>query len=256
MAKVPVTTSAAPAPKPKAPPSGTTLATNRKASFEYEIVERYEAVGSPSLPNYLAATSGSTHGVSDDAPPSEHRIVADNVFRQVRHSGGTALSYQEAMPSNCLQRNTTRYAVKHNPAAYYASGEDREACRLDNLPLRASDPTSLAGSLATFTFVTPDLCNDSHDCSVATGDAWLQRTVSAIVNGPTYRAGTTVLFLVWDEPTPMPFIMVAPWVRPGTQVPGTFNHYSLLRATEDLLGLGGHLGEASSAADLLASLPA
>ena len=43
MAKVPVTTSAAPAPKPKAPPSGTTLATNRKASFEYEIVERYEA---------------------------------------------------------------------------------------------------------------------------------------------------------------------------------------------------------------------
>ena len=43
MAKTPVKTASSPAPKPAAPPSGTTLASNRKASYEYEIVERYEA---------------------------------------------------------------------------------------------------------------------------------------------------------------------------------------------------------------------
>ena len=43
MAKTPVKTAPSPAPKEKAPPSGTTLASNRKASYEYEIVERYEA---------------------------------------------------------------------------------------------------------------------------------------------------------------------------------------------------------------------
>ena len=43
MAKTPVKTAPSPAPKEKALPSGTTLASNRKASYEYEIVERYEA---------------------------------------------------------------------------------------------------------------------------------------------------------------------------------------------------------------------
>src|SRR5438094_8083360 len=50
----------------------------------------YRTVGRPSLPNYLAATSGGTHGVQDDAPPSDHPIDADNLFRQVRRSGGSA----------------------------------------------------------------------------------------------------------------------------------------------------------------------
>ena len=58
----------------------------------------YAAVGGPSLPNYLGATSGSTHGVTDDAPPSSHRIDADNLFRQVRRAGGSARSYAESMP--------------------------------------------------------------------------------------------------------------------------------------------------------------
>ncbi|MEY3725859.1 MAG: SsrA-binding protein [Chloroflexota bacterium] len=43
MAKTPVRTAPSPAPKTKGLPSGTTLASNRKASFEYEIVERFEA---------------------------------------------------------------------------------------------------------------------------------------------------------------------------------------------------------------------
>ena len=37
-------------------------------------------------------------GVTDDAPPSSHRIDADNLFRQVRRAGGSARSYAESMP--------------------------------------------------------------------------------------------------------------------------------------------------------------
>src|SRR3954464_9508737 len=32
----------------------------------------YRDVGSPSLPNYLGATSGSTHGIQDDREPDAH----------------------------------------------------------------------------------------------------------------------------------------------------------------------------------------
>lgn len=34
---------------------------------------RYASVGSPSLPNYLGATTGSTEGVTDDADPGDQR---------------------------------------------------------------------------------------------------------------------------------------------------------------------------------------
>ena len=54
---------------------------------------------SPSLPNYIAATSGDTQGVHDDALPSSHPLDVDNIFRQVRALGKTAKSYEEAMPA-------------------------------------------------------------------------------------------------------------------------------------------------------------
>jgi len=54
-------------------------------------------------------------------------------------------------------------------------------------------------ALPAFSFVTPNLCNDTHDCPVATGDAWLQSWLAKILASPGYQAGTTVIFLTWDE---------------------------------------------------------
>src|SRR5262249_37433752 len=62
----------------------------------------YAIVGSPSLPNYIGATSGDVHGIHDDAPPSTHPLDTDNLFRQVRAAGGTEKSYEESMPANCV----------------------------------------------------------------------------------------------------------------------------------------------------------
>ena len=52
----------------------------------------YAIVGSPSLPNYIGATSGSTFGITDDNSPSSHVLTADNLFRQVRAAGLTEKS--------------------------------------------------------------------------------------------------------------------------------------------------------------------
>jgi len=205
-------------------------------------VSHYASVGSPSLPNYLGATSGSTWGIGDDAAPSAHPLTVDNLFRQVRVAGGTERSYEEGMPGTCGQTPGGSYAVKHNPAAYYTGGTDRAACQADDVPLGGIDSGALAHDLATdnlpaFSFVTPDLCHDTHDCAVASGDAWLSQWVPRIVSSAAYRAGTTALFIVWDEPTPMPHIAVSPSTPAGTVAPGSFSHYSLLRTTEELLGL-------------------
>lgn len=218
----------------------------------------YASVGSPSLPNYLGATSGSTQGITDDGDPSAHRLTVDNLFRQVRAAGRTVRSYQEAMPGACSLRSSGTYAVKHNPAAYYAGGSDREACQADDLALGTVESGALAqdmasGALPAFSFVTPDLCHDTHDCSVAAGDTWLSRWVPKILSGPTYRAGATALFVIWDEDTPMPNIVISPFTPPGTVASERFSHYSLLRTTEELLGLP-LLAGATSATSMRASL--
>jgi hypothetical protein len=210
----------------------------------------YADVGSPSLPNYIGATSGSAQGISDDAGPGSHRLTVDNLFRQVRTAGGSERSYEEAMTRACQLSPSGRYAVKHNPAAYYVGGNDRAACQNDDVtyPMLASDLAS--GHVPTFSFVTPDLCHDTHDCSVATGDAWLAGMLPGLLTSPAYRSGSTAVMVIWDESTPMPNLFLAPSVRPGTVVTTRINHYSLLRATEEMLGLPTSLGAASSAVDL------
>ncbi len=214
----------------------------------------YNSVASPSLPNYLAATSGNTWGIADDGGPSGHALPVNNLFRQVRVAGGTARSYEEGMPYPCALAPHGSYAVKHNPAAYYTGPTDRQACQSDDLPLGTASAGALAGDLASsalpeFAFVTPNLCNDTHDCPVAVGDAWLAQWIPKILSSPPYQAGTTAIFVVWDEDSPMPNIAISPSTPPGTRPGQAFNHYSLLRTTEELLGLP-LIGAATTAATM------
>src|SRR3954453_466871 len=182
--------------------TASSVLTSEQAPFERQLAtecgsaDHYRAVGSPSLPNYLAAITGSTHGVHDDASPASHPIAGDNLFRQVAAAGGTARSYEEAMPVNCAQGGSGRYGVKHNPQAYLADPADRAACQRDDVPMGGLDGGAFvddlrAGRLPTFSFITPDLCDDTHDCDVAVGDAWLRDWVGAILNSSTYAAHRT-----------------------------------------------------------------
>jgi hypothetical protein len=214
----------------------------------------------PSLPSYLALTSGDTQRVSNDSAPANlPPITADNLFRQVRARGGKARSYEEDMPANCTLVNSGSYAVRHNPAAYYQGANDRTACASDDVPMGTTTSgafsTDLAnGTLPAFAFITPNACNDMHDCPVATGDAWLGQWLPKILDSSTYRAGRTAVFVVWDEDTPVPNVEVAPSVKPGTVLQGSYSHYSLLRTTEEMLGIPTYLLEAAGAPSLRSAL--
>ena len=204
----------------------------------------YHAVTHPSLPNYLALTSGSSHGVTDDGSPAEHPVSGPSIFSEAQADGGW-VTYAESMPGPCDQGSSGTYAVKHNPAAYYT--DLAAACPSHDLPMGGADgrfATALArGTLPSFTLLIPDLCHDTHDCPVATGDTWLRNTLSQVLDSPDYRAGTTALFVTWDEDdrsagNHVGLVAVAPSVRPGTRAAGAYGHLTLLRTTEDLLGLG------------------
>jgi phosphatidylinositol-3-phosphatase len=207
------------------------------------LAQNFHGEAHPSLPNYIAMTSGSTHGIRDDAAPSSHPLRGPSIFSQLGR-GWRAL--QESMPRPCARTSSGRYAVRHNPAAYYTSLG--RSCARQDVRLRSSSPDISAR----FTFITPNLCSDTHDCGVSTGDRFLHGIVSRIVSSAEYRQGRTALFITWDESdgsaaNHIPTIVVAPGTRAGTTSRVRFNHYSLLRTAEELLGIRGRLGAAARA---------
>jgi hypothetical protein len=205
----------------------------------------YHGITHPSLPNYLAATGGSTFGVTDDLPPSSHPISAASIFSQLKETGRSWRSYQESMPSNCALSPSGTYAVKHNPATYYTG--IRSDCSNWDIPMGTTSSGAFlrdlnADTTGAFSFVTPNLCNDMHDCSVATGDAWLKSWMTKILASRTYQGGRTAVFVTFDEDDRLSgnlvsTIVVAPSVPSGTTSGTAFTHYSLLRTTEEMLGL-------------------
>jgi hypothetical protein len=187
-------------------------------------------------------TSGTTHGITDDAGPSAHALDGPSIFSQVGRAGWRSL--EESMPSNCLLGDSGVYAVRHNPAAYYT--RTRAACAGRDVPLGAKPDVS-----ARFTFVTPNLCHDMHDCGVSAGDTWLRGFLPKVLASSSYRGGRTAVFLTWDEDdrstaNHIATLVIAPSVRAGARSAKRFDHYSMLRTTEELLGLG-HLGRAAHA---------
>jgi len=200
----------------------------------------YHGVTHPSLPNYLAATSGSTNGVADDGDPAVHPLSGPSLFAQVTAAGKEWRTYAESMPSPCALSSTGRYAVRHNPAAYFTAV--RSDCARWDVGLGQLTTDLGADRLPAFSLVVPDVCHDMHDCSVSTGDAWLREHLPAVLSSSAYASGTTAVLITWDEDDSahdnrVPLLVVAPSVRAQTRIGSTLDHYSLLRTTEQLLGL-------------------
>jgi hypothetical protein len=207
-------------------------------AHECGLATNYTAEIHPSLPNYIAMTSGSTQGITDDSSPASHPLDVPSIFSQL---GSDWRALQESMPTNCAQSNSGTYVVRHNPAAYYTNID----CPANDVPLGLVPDLS-----AQFTFVTPDLCNDMHDCPVETGDTWLAAFMSLVFASSEYQAGGTAVFITWDEggstDQHIPLLVVSPYTRSGTEAGDAYGHYSLLRTTEELLGLDA-LGGAADA---------
>ncbi|HEY3020740.1 MAG TPA: alkaline phosphatase family protein [Solirubrobacteraceae bacterium] len=198
------------------------------------LATNFFAEAHPSLPNYIAMTSGSTQGVTGDRSPDEivPPLAAPSIFSQL---GSDWRALMESMPTNCAASSAGEYAVNHNPAVYYA--DIAGACALQDVPL--TDPPDLS---ARFTFVMPNKCSAMHDCSVATGDTWLSLFLPKVLDSPEYRSGTTAVFITFDEShggggQHIATFIVSPSTPVGAQDATPYSHYSLLRTTEEMLGL-------------------
>jgi len=103
-------------------------------------------------------------------------------------------------------------------------------------------------------------CASTTQDQVRVGDAWLGPFLNAVFATRQYRSGTTAVIVTWDESSHgdpatqrIPTLVIAPSIRPGTVATKQFDHYALLRTTEELLGLHAFLGAAASAPSMRAA---
>jgi acid phosphatase len=189
------------------------------------------AVTHPSQPNYLALFAGDTENVTDNSCP--HTFHSANLASGLLASGQTFLGYSESMPAfGYTGCDTGNYARRHNPWVNYANVPATVNLTFNSFPADYADLPAVA-------YVVPDLCHDMHDCSVATGDAWLASRLDSFVQWAVSH--NSLFILTFDEDggtatNQIPTIFVGPMVQSG-DYPTRIDHYSVLRTLEDMYGV-------------------
>jgi hypothetical protein len=226
----------------------------------YGLATNYFGASHPSLPNYLALTAGSTFGIASDCTTCF--VSATNIADQVEASGRSWKAYMEDMPVPCyMGASSGNYAMKHNPFIYYNDIRDNPArCAAHVAPFTQFWVDMSSGRVPDLVWITPNMCNDTHDCPVGTGDAWLRSVVPTITGSAAFRNGG-VLFITWDEGSSnagccsgswgghVATLVIAPNAIRGFRSATAENHYGLLRTIEDGFHLA-HLGAAGWASNL------
>jgi phospholipase C len=222
----------------------------------YAVAANYYGTTHPSLPNYISLISGDTQGITTNC--TNCFVDAPTIVDQVEAAGKTWKAYIEAMPSPCFVGDAgPLYRQKHNPFIYFDDIRLNAARCAKIVPFTQFDADLQAGTLPDYIWITPNMCNSIHDCSLKTGDDWLQTWVTKILAAPAWQQNG-VLFLTFDESKPSDdtgcctyaagghilTLVISPLAKPAYQSQVAYSHYALLRTIEQSWGLP-LLGKAS-----------
>ncbi|HYL28156.1 MAG TPA: alkaline phosphatase family protein [Candidatus Nitrosotalea sp.] len=195
------------------------------------LLRNSHAIGHPSEPNYLALFSGSTQGIHGD--PCPRYFKAANIASELIAAGKTFAGYAESMPRDGYQGCYKGvYDRNHNPWV-----EFRNVPSADNLVYRG-----FPSKVASFVWITPNLCHDMHNCPVKDGDQWLSNNLPPIIAWDKKHDG--LLIVTWDEAAPdnggrnhVATVLVGPMIRAGGDDTQRVDHYAVLRTIEKILGV-------------------
>ncbi len=223
---------------------------------QYGLATNYFANGHPSIPNYFELTTGKTLTLIDALTPDVFPVSDDNVVRELIAAGKSWKSYAEDLPSiGYTGGDTGKYAVSHNPLAYMTDVQNVPAQKQNLAPFTNFSVDLSDGNLPEYSFVVPNLCNDGHDCPLATADNWLKTNIDPLIQSPIFQQDG-LLIIVFDEADLTDFtaggghvaaIVVSPLSKSGYKSIAFYQHQSVLRLTLEGLGVTKLPGDAASA---------
>jgi hypothetical protein len=114
----------------------------------YRVAGNYTAIAHPSLPNYLALSSGQTWGVQDD---NYHVLPRGGIGDQLTAAHVSWRAYMEGMTAGQCLNSRYPYYVRHNPFAFYGG-----RCPDNVVPLTSWDADMNGGHAPLFSWISPD----------------------------------------------------------------------------------------------------
>jgi phosphatidylinositol-3-phosphatase len=204
-----------------------------KLSDQGILFTNFFGVAYPSKPNYLAVGGGDIFGQAGIDNPLP-LITAESVFHQMSVMSIDWRAWAENYPGSqghcSLQPTATLYAMRHVAPLLFADVGQTSLC--DNVS--GVEPRVLPQ----FLWVTPNLCNDGHDCAPSSGDAWLAAHV------PAWLAQGAEVFITYDTGNPdtthggghVYAVLVGNTIKPATDHT-LMNHYGALAGVEKAFGL-------------------
>jgi hypothetical protein len=281
------------------------------------FVPDYYGTGHESLDNYISMISGQGPNLETQAdctyyddfqpglPTTDGQFIGQgcvyppgvqNIATQLEGNGYRWRAYMQDMGADPSRESSTcghpalnsqdqtqtataadQYAARHDPFVYFHSIIDFPTCDANVVNLDRLTTDLASKTAPSYSFITPDLCNDGHDSPCADGgpggmtqaNTFLQSLVPQITSSPSYK-DRGLLIVTFDEaegtppngdasaccneqpgpntpnpggPIPGPgggrigAVMLSPCIKPGTVSDQDYNHYSLLRSVEDNFGL-------------------
>ena len=223
---------------------------------QYGLAASYFANAHPSIPNYFELTTGQILTLIDASTPSDFPVSSENVVRDLLAAGKSWKSYAEDLPSvGYTGGDTGRYAVRHNPLAYFTDvqSDNKQAQNLVPFSQFATDRS--AANLPDYSFIVPNLCNDAHDCSLGTADTWLKTNIDPLIQSAQFQKDG-LLIIVFDEANTLDFtsggghvaaVIVSPLAKRGYKSIAFYQHQSVLRLVLEGLGVTKLPGDAAAA---------
>jgi phosphatidylinositol-3-phosphatase len=209
----------------------------------YLSATAWEGIGHPSLPNYLAITSGSTQRCSSDGCSTG--IRAADLGGQLTSAGIPWDAYMESMPMPCYSGAMSgEYTRVHNPFVYYAGGSS--PCHDDPYPGSGGLVAVLdSPTPPDFVWLSPNLGDDMHSGSVEQGDTWLRSNLAPVFASRWFTGSNATVIVTMDEndPQSIPAGGFVPMVVISARATGLGptalqgNHYGTLRSIEEAFSL-------------------
>ncbi len=223
---------------------------------QYGLATQYYANTHPSIGNYFMLTTGQI--ITNDNGYSG-TVTADNVVRHLLTAGKTWKAYEEDLPSpGYIKPNVAKYVRKHCPLSYLSDVINSSVQKLNLVPFSQFKTDLANGTLPDYSFITPNLCNDAHDCSLATADKWLKSNIDPLIQSQTFKNGG-LLVIVFDEAGSdnthgggrVVWIAVSPkFSKLNYKSTKFYQHQSALRLMMQGLGLTTFPGKAASASNM------
>jgi hypothetical protein len=227
---------------------------NNTLMTTYDYASDYTNDVHPSEPNYVWIEAGNNNcgdqTFKNDNDPSNSNSTAtkDHIVNYLGRVGRTWKSYQENITASCGITSSGSYAAKHNPFVFFQDVVGSYSAPSSFCTSHVVDYSNLTtdlanNNLADFIEITPNLCDDGHDCSNPSVETFLQTSaIQAVFNYVTTPSNHAILVIDWDESESTnihPMLIIAP---PSTLV-GTHNvttqvdHSSFVRSMQRIFAV-------------------